>query len=73
MKKLQEEAREKNKKKQQEKFEKDFEGEEKVFVRRRVSATNEVLLRNPAVGGESSDESEVEVGPVEGITNSFSY
>lgn len=66
MKKQRDEAREKHKTMQQEKFEVDFNGEEKISVRRRVSAANEVLLRNPAVGGGSSDESEVEVGPGEG-------
>ena len=59
LKKLQVESRAKNKAEQMKKFEGDFKEDSESFgisSQRRVSHHNEILLRNRAVGGESSDE-----------------
>lgn len=63
LKKLQVEARAKDKSRQLGKFQEDYEEESAlidVSTQRRVSHQNEILLRNRAVGGDSSDEEESE-------------
>lgn len=63
LKKLQMEARVKHKAKQMKKFEEDVESEGQsieITSQRRATHQNEILLRNRAVGGESSDEQESE-------------
>lgn len=66
LKKLKAEAREKAGAKQMEQFENDLEEEEKsstsITVRRNLSQESEILLRNRAVGGDSSDEGEEREG-----------
>ena len=65
LKKLQAEARDKDKSRQKDKFEGDYEEENRLAgasTQRRVSHHNEILLRNRAVGGESSEEEDLE-GP----------
>ncbi len=65
LKKLQAEARDKDKSRQNDKFESDFDEENRLAgtsTQRRVSHQNEILLRNRAVGGDSSDEEDRE-GP----------
>lgn len=75
LKKLQVEARAKDKSRQIGKFEEDYEEENRLIdmpTQRRVSHQNEILLRNRAVGGDSSDEEESERRGIEDEGNCFS-